>query len=177
MIDDFRATFKKARTFPVELFLSSHASASHEPKYPPADPSAKPSASCNARSMRANPSARRPAADSAPPSIISALMRSCRARPRSSGSGAHEFCASLGGRPARVRYPRHISLLYTSACGSLRKQEFTLDFRVRKIVARGVEQIQKTRSTRTPGLRQLLRVGSVHTAQFNLSQGLIAELI
>lgn len=26
MIDDFRATFKKARTFPVEVFLSSHAS-------------------------------------------------------------------------------------------------------------------------------------------------------
>jgi metallo-beta-lactamase class B len=26
MIDDFRATYKKARTFPVELFLSSHAS-------------------------------------------------------------------------------------------------------------------------------------------------------
>ncbi len=26
MIDDFRATFQKARTFPVELFLSSHAS-------------------------------------------------------------------------------------------------------------------------------------------------------
>jgi metallo-beta-lactamase class B len=26
MIDDFRATYKKARTFPVEVFLSSHAS-------------------------------------------------------------------------------------------------------------------------------------------------------
>jgi metallo-beta-lactamase class B len=26
MIDDFRATFQKARTFPVEVFLSSHAS-------------------------------------------------------------------------------------------------------------------------------------------------------
>jgi metallo-beta-lactamase class B len=26
MIDDFRATFKKARTFPVQVFLSSHAS-------------------------------------------------------------------------------------------------------------------------------------------------------
>jgi metallo-beta-lactamase class B len=26
MLDDFRATFKKARTFPVEVFLSSHAS-------------------------------------------------------------------------------------------------------------------------------------------------------
>lgn len=26
MIDDFRATFKKARTFPVDVFLSSHAS-------------------------------------------------------------------------------------------------------------------------------------------------------
>jgi hypothetical protein len=26
MIDDFRATYKKARTFPVELWVSSHAS-------------------------------------------------------------------------------------------------------------------------------------------------------
>ncbi len=29
MIDDFRATFKKARTFPVDVFLSSHASFYH----------------------------------------------------------------------------------------------------------------------------------------------------